>query len=283
MSFQTQHPNYKSYHSDKYHVLNIPKQIFSELQGVILKAASKSGNRDFFIKEMVRLMAENIPCEAGEAWSGSFLLDELGDYARRLSKAKFCNQMDFFLSLANKKHIDIIDLNNSFESHDFGYEIVEYETGLYQSEYEWQLKPDITESVESIEDTINTVQQFCKQTCDHLIQAKQQLSQDLSDRDLKDAIRDCLSAMEACVKKLTNKNDIKEATKVFRSNSNIWGKDEVVKEGLSIWDRMHNLYPDIRHGNPHSSDLSFDEALYWVERITSYVRYITKIHLKNNP
>lgn len=61
-----------------------------------------------------------------------------------------------------------------------------------------------------------------------------------------------------------------------------YGNDFIVKDGLSIWDLMHKIYPDIRHGNPNSSDLSEDECLYWIDRINTYVIYMCNTHKSLN-
>ena len=92
-------------------------------------------------------------------------------------------------------------------------------------------------------------------------------------RARKDAVRDCLSALEAFLKRASGTQDIRAATRELRSLG--IGPDAIVKDGLSIWDRIHELYPDVRHGEPTGSDMSKAEALYWVERITAYVRFLS--------
>ena len=280
--FKQTHPTYETYESSTYEVQKIPKSIFSALQGIVIKAAQKTQQGLHYLKNIINLIAQTIPCEPGTAWSAGWIEQELDEYVERLSKTKFYRQMDFFLALAEYEGIDVDELNELLEDENFGYKLVRRKHGNYfiGNKCDWILREDVSSRIESIEETIETVQEVCHQTAAHLMQAKEQLSQQASERDIKDAVRDSLSAMETMVKKITGKNDIKDAIQVFRDNPDIWGRAEVVKEGLSLWDRMHNFYPDIRHGNPMISNLPVEEAIFWIERITSYVRYITKMHQK---
>lgn len=285
MSFIDDHPNYQTYQSSTYTLDMIPSEVFSALQGIIVSAVNKSGNPTNYIKHILSLMAQNIPCPQSEAWSYSFLMDDLPDFTDKLSKAKFTRQMNFFLELAQLDHINLSDLNEQFSDYNFGYILENVKIGEYTSTaVEWILCDDVTSRTEEIEKTIETVQSICQQTYDHLIQAQEQFFQtnNLSDRDIKDIVRDCLSAMETIVKKVSGKDDIKDAIQALRSDPNKWGRTEIVKDGLSLWDRMHNFYPDMRHGNPVASTLPLDEALYWIDRINSYIRFIMRMHLKNS-
>lgn len=282
--FKEVHPNYQTYESEIYELQEMPKQIFSALQGLVIKAAKETQQGSHYLKKVINLIAESIPCELGTAWSADWLKQELDDYTSRLSNAKFYRQMDFFLKFAEYEGVDVAELNELFEDESFGYKLQRLKQGdcYIGNHYEWILRDNVVSRTESIEETIETVQAVCSQAVAHFVQAKEQLTQDMSDRDIKDAVRDCLSAMESVVKKITNTNDIKEAIQEFRSSPHIWGRNEVVKEGLTLWDRMHNFYPDIRHGHPSISDLQAEEAIFWIERISAYVRYITKMYQKNS-
>jgi hypothetical protein len=54
----------------------------------------------------------------------------------------------------------------------------------------------------------------------------------------------------------------------------VWGNDQIVKEGNSVWGLLHKHHPDIRHGQPTGTDINLEEAIYWIDRITAYVRYM---------
>jgi hypothetical protein len=62
------------------------------------------------------------------------------------------------------------------------------------------------------------------------------------------------------LKTLSGKADIQDAVSDLRSQKTS-GPDFIVRDGISLWGRMHDLYPDIRHENPKQSDLTDEEAL----------------------
>ena len=81
--------------------------------------------------------------------------------------------------------------------------------------------------------------------------------------------------MEALVNQLGGDPDISKSTRALRQDGR-WGNDNIVKEGLSIWNRVHNIYPDVRHGNHNATEISREEALFWIERLTAYVNYMAR-------
>ncbi len=114
-----------------------------------------------------------------------------------------------------------------------------------------------------------------KQACDEIRRAIKSLEDTSDDRAIKDALRSCVSALEAVVKALGHDEEIGNATRNLR-NENLWGNEEIVKEGNSIFNTMHRLYPDLRHGSTSSSILSVNEAQYWIGRILNYIKYMDR-------
>ncbi len=135
--------------------------------------------------------------------------------------------------------------------------------------------PTFTTRTKAVEDTVSAVQASFDQAYEHFSQALEHLRAPQTSRARKDGLRDCLSAMESMLKAATGKEDIRDATSALRADPR-WGIDAIVKDGLSIWSRIHELYPDVRHGQASGSDLSDHECLYWVDRITSFVRYLAR-------
>ena len=82
-----------------------------------------------------------------------------------------------------------------------------------------------------------------------------------------------MSAMEAMVKKLAGESDYDDACKKLRGEK-VWGNDQIVKEAQSVWGFLHKQHPDVRHGQPSGTDITLEEAIYWIDRITAYVRYM---------
>lgn len=85
-----------------------------------------------------------------------------------------------------------------------------------------------------------------------------------------------MSAMESLLKQVTGESDIKDATTKLKNDTAKWGIPDISKDGLSIWNRLHDLYPDVRHGNPVVSTIDKEAVYYWIERIMVFIQYITK-------
>ena len=62
-------------------------------------------------------------------------------------------------------------------------------------------------------------------------------------------------------------------------NINI-ASDFLIKEGLSIWDRIHQEYPDIRHGNPNAASIGQAELLYCLNKILIYIEFLCDLNIK---
>jgi hypothetical protein len=275
MNFKSEHPDYKGYESTEFYVAKLPVGLSSALQGFISRQCDDADELKIVINDIAGL----IPTELTMNWGWSFLIEDLPDYVGRLCKLSLPKVMDFLADVCTNKHLSfsINDMNELLENLKIGYILeVDRRTGLAS----WRLREDVSSRTEAVEDTTPHVKDICTQTLDHLKQAKEHLLKTTSDRDRKDAIRDCLSAMESMLKTLSKKSNIKDATVELRSTK-IWGPDTIIKDGLSLWDHMHYLYPDIRHGNPKKSDITDEEALYWVERITCFIRYMSRKYKRN--
>jgi hypothetical protein len=271
MSFKSDHPDYKGYESDEYHVSKLPSGFSSALEGFIAGHCEDTQQ----IKAVVNDIAGRIPMELTQNWGRDYLLSDLSHYLSRMTSQPLPKVMDFLADLCSSDRLGISeeDMNEMLESQYIGYVLESDQWG--QDPY-WILRDSVTSRTAAIEATTHHVKDICEQTLDHLNQAREHLVNTKNDRDRKDAIRDCLSAMESMLKTLSGKSDIKDAVTELRSQKT-WGPEFIIKDGLSLWDRMHHLYPDIRHGNPKQSDLTDEEALYWLERITCYIRYISRV------
>ena len=76
-------------------------------------------------------------------------------------------------------------------------------------------------------------------------------------------------------------DEIGEATKHLRDErdsdgKHIWGPVQMVKDGNSLFNLLHELYPDVRHGTQdfNTADMSIEEAEYFVGRVTVFMKYI---------
>ncbi len=141
--------------------------------------------------------------------------------------------------------------------------------------------PDLSEhqasnTAETIDVTLEKIQSTpFTQAVEHYQQAKRQLADATDERRRKDAVRDCASAMESIIKILGKDDDIQKANKNLRA-SGVWGLDDIVKDGEAIFNKLHHLYPDFRHGALQVSSMSINESRYWIDRISTYVSYIVR-------
>jgi hypothetical protein len=274
MSFKKEHPDYQGYESKEFHVHKIPTGMSSALQGFI--AHECNGEQE--LKAVINDIAGRIPMELTTNWGWNYLLEDLPTYVSNLCRLPLPKVMDFLADLCINSHLSVSadDVNELLEGLQSGYVL---EVERWSRTVSWSLRADVASRAELMEETTPHVKDICTQTLDHLKQAKKHLLHTTDDRDRKDAIRDCMSAMESMLKTLSGKTDIKDATIALRA-AKTWGPDLIIKDGLTLWDRMHDLYPDIRHGNPVKSDLSDEEAFYWLERITCFIRYMSRVYSK---
>ena len=137
-----------------------------------------------------------------------------------------------------------------------------------------------SQNVKPLEEAIKNTQDIYQQAQSHLVQARKHISSTHDERSRKDALRDCASAMEALVKKITGEKDLKDAIKNLRGQ--YYGSDAILKDSLAIWQAIHVSYPDVRHGTATMSDLSESEALYWIERILALINYLSRVKRSTN-
>jgi hypothetical protein len=137
----------------------------------------------------------------------------------------------------------------------------------------WEARAEAAAGVSSLTAAAEAVADISQEALDHLNQAKSHLLNPTNSRSRKDAVRDAMSAMEAMIKKLATDGDFDGACKKLRDEK-VWGNDQIVKEGHSVWGLLHKHHPDIRHGQPSGTDINLEEAIFWIDRITAYVRYM---------
>ena len=273
MGFKQEHRDYQSYESKDYYVNIFPEDFCSALEGYIARHCQNAQQ----LKGVINDIASRIPRELTHNWGWDFLIGDLSDYVWDLCNSKFHKTMDFLSDFFDRFQgdIDLEDFNEFLEDLKLGY-ILEYDSW---EGFNWKIRENVSNRVEKFEETTAAVKDICTQRLEHLQQAKQHLLSTENNRDRKDAIRDCMSAMEAMLKTITGEKDVKHATGQMRQEGN-WGPDIIVKDGLSLWNRLHDMYPDVRHGNPKKSELTDEEALYWVERINCFIMYISKVYKK---
>lgn len=267
--FKDDFPNYMAFDDTVYYTHSIPTGLNSAIQGLVLRHCEDGGD----LKQVVNIFLTHVPCEPTINWGRDWLVDDLDSALRKLSKVSFHKFMDALKSVAYELGEDFINaLNEEFQECEFGYCL---ERDILTRKYSWVLRDSEANRTEELDEAEQEVEDICHQAQEHLKQCRSNLINSTL-RSRKDAVRDAMSAMESLMKNLSGKKDVEESTKFFREQ-NKWGVDIIVKDGVSIWNRLHDLYPDIRHGNPNETEISQEEALFWVERIITYIKYLSRM------
>ena len=255
---------YETYTNDDDYLMNIVtsdllrqvSNIF--IQGLRNKALNFNGivriNLDRSINVLCNIVCGYANIDETTNWGWDFIIADYKEAFQSLLSKPFYKFMDATSKIA----IEFLggeiseELNEAFSENNFGYRIQN------NADLPWIcINPNVNMAIE-IDEVVETTEELCKQTAEHIKQAKEQLSRPTNERARKDAIRDCLSAMEALVKKVTNTNDIKDAIEDMRVNEDIWGPKVITSDGIKLWNMFHRNYTDIRHGNDDISDIPLD-------------------------
>lgn len=268
MEFVKQHPNYKTYKSDTFYVNEFPKNIQNSTEVFLANIAESNAN---VLRRIIDILAQYVNTGLTENFSWSYLISDLKHSLNALFKTDFNNFFDFLYDLYNADLLLPGDINKFLEKNHLGYRL-----SLSVTSYEWELLEDCSSSViNRAEELIIEPQNICEQTKEHLKQLINNINTG-SDRAMKDALRDALSALEALMKHLTNTNEIKHATNELKK-LNI-APDFLIKDGLAIWDRIHEVYPDVRHGNPNIKNISKADLHYCLNKILIYIEYLCDLN-----
>lgn len=270
MSFKETFPDYANYDETDLYFSRVPTGMSGAILGIVQRFVPNADE----LKGLCRMIAGYVPCEPTSNWGWDWLLNDLESLLRQLSQKKFHRYMDVLREFASVEgSAERIEyLNEVFEEYDLGYTLVDDPSAGVT----WRLRTEVIVQPESLVAAREQVRDICEQAAEHLKKAMQHLSSSDDVRARKDAVRDSLSAMEALVKQLTGEAKFEDAVKKLRDGS--WGPDTITKDGLSIWNRIHDLYPDVRHGSPEVTNLPHTEAVYWIERIMLYVSYLHRIN-----
>ena len=271
MAFKNDVPNYENLKSKYYYTFEAPANIWRPLEAFAVRAGEKNG-----LRGIVDLLNDKVlfppTANYGQSWLTSDINDAIREMRKRVSEGDFSLLMDTIQSIVEYGSLDLEEINCFLEKEKVGYILVRSED---YKDYWWEIRPDIDNIAKRIVKTKDIVRNEFQQAYEHFEQAKKQLSETDNERAWKDAVRDCASAMEAIIKFLGEKNEIGNASKSLRQEKK-WGEETIVKDGDSIFNTLHRLYPDLRHGNHEKSYISFNEAVYWVDRISVYVDYMIR-------
>lgn len=276
--FKKDIPDYKSYQdTDNLYFSSIPNAAWSGFPGLIRKAAENTDN----LKSIINTFAEIIPTELTKSWTYEWLENEICKYVSAIrtktEDGKINKFFDCLAVLGEVGNLSVEEINEFLEDNNIGYEIYK-ET--FSKRLIWCMREGASAAVEDITTAQSATKSVSHQAYEEFERAKKSLEDAADERARKDAVRSCISALEAVVKKYGGAPDIKAASKKLR-DSKKWGLDDIVKQGDAIFNNMHRLYPDLRHGSIEVSTMSLEEAEYWIGRISVYLQYMKKMADKN--
>ncbi|MBU8772021.1 hypothetical protein [Cytobacillus oceanisediminis] len=266
MKFIDTHPDFETYQSDLFQTSEMSRSFIESFQGHIIGHITNSGE----FRHVIRIIAKYVPCEPGTNSNFPWIQSDLDDVIWRLfNKKRFPRIMDCILEVVNTYFAnDIYDINELLEESMVGYKIANDGSC-------WEIRHDVSKNSETISETIVDVPHSYENTVQHLLQAKEQLIRIENERARKDALRDCVSALEAHLKYISGKNDFRAAVAYLVDNDQ--GSKKIIRDALTIWTYVHDEVPEIRHGHIQNVELSEAAVLYWIDRIMSLIKYLSKM------
>lgn len=279
MRFKEIFSKYESYSNNKMNMNKIDMKLVNDIcyvlpEGIKKREKKSIGkgylNTDDLLKKLCDLASKYTSSERTTNWGWDFIINDYFEYIAEFENKKFHKFMDFIAEaiFTIKDDDTIYEVNEILAEYNVGYRLAD------NRDTPWALADNIT--VEKLEDVIESLEQISLQAVEHIKQVKMQLSDANSLRARKDAIRDCLSANETIIKKITGEKSYEKASTFFLTNEKEWGSKFIVADSINIWKRFHENYKDIRHGNDNISEISLEETLYYIDRILAFVNYIVK-------
>ncbi|MBJ7967905.1 hypothetical protein [Bacillus cereus] len=273
MKFIEQHRNYQTYESNEYYTNEIPREFLGAIKGYINGHITDAEE----FKQIISIIAKYVPCEPGTNWGFPWLISDLDDVIWNLyQKKRFPKFMDCIGEIAENFFQDKLDdINEMLKDASIGYtlSLLEREGSI------WEVRESIENRTETVSEALEGLLFTYENTNQHLNQAKEQLTRMETPRARKDALRDCVSALESHLKYLSGMNDFRASVaELVRRDI---GSKKVIKDALTIWTYVHEGIPDVRHGHTEDVPLSSEEALYWIDRIMALIKYLSRITQKN--
>lgn len=268
MSFIKDIPDYKNYNNEDFYTTSLPdtSDIWNELQAYANRAES--------LQQVVNRLNDLVllpPTTNIGGWLVTDLENAFRTLRKKVKGGKISLFFDAVVIIIEESFLDLEEINEFLLQYEIGYEVYK---GFVS--YNWSVRNNIPKMSENIDKTLKTLEKTpFEQAVENLQQAKVHFQNLSNERALKDAVRDCASAMESIIKILGNNDDIKIASKTLR-NSKLWGLDDIVKDGDAIFSKLHYLYPDFRHGSVGMSNMTVNEAKYWADRMICFIDYILR-------
>ena len=264
------HEDYKNYTSEKYYINEIPRDFVDAFKGFIVGHIENTGE----FKHIITIIAKYVPCDPGTNWGFPWLREDLDDVIWSLyRKNRFPKFMDCIGEIVQEYFKDKIDdINEILEDSLIGYVL---SIDPWES-VNWDIRENVESRTVTVSEALEEIPFTYENTAQHLEQAKEQLSRIDNPRARKDALRDCVSALESHLKYLSGKDDFRAAVKEL-VDQNV-GDKKILRDALTIWTFVHEDVPDIRHGHSESISMEKEEVLYYIDRTMSLIKYLSRVN-----
>lgn len=271
MKFLEQHPNYMAYIHEEYNVSSLPFTLSrSNLNALVHSCLYSCSDEDDIVQNAYRLqnaLAAELQASPCDFFTYDYMKEEITrilNNSRSQGLAPFMDGLRVIIEVTQ----DIEKINEFLQDHSIGY-VAEWGANTVY----WEISTGTENQVASLVEAVETIPDDFQNTNAHIRQAITQLHDGQDERSRKDALRDALSAVEAYVKYVSGKNNIysscRELTNMIQAPD-----ASFISEGADLWNEIHETYPDIRHGNEARTVLELPEALYYIERLMCYLKYI---------
>lgn len=276
MSIKKDIPNFNMLPSTETLPYRIISELVDALEGIAIGCADNSSSK---IKCIVDGFATIIPCAPTTNWGFDFIVNDLHTEIIKIQQKINENDrvdilFDCFAFLVKEFNYPIADLNQLLkENHIDNLSLTKTNQG-----HKWVLETN-TQYHRIIRDTEQRIKPISSQANEEIQKAIASIDGMTDDRSRKENVRRCLDAMESVVKEFGNSTDIKHAIENLK-DSQLYGPSSIVKEGISLFHNIQTMYPDLRHGTMESErkEMSQAEAIYWINRICTYVVYVCDMH-----
>lgn len=280
MGFKDDIPEFQSIPDGDYYMHSVPDEVWSQMNGLIRKASANKEN----LKAIINNIAEITGGRMTNHWGWDFLENEIPNCVagiQRKVNGKRAMHFEAFMDCLALLHdigdLTVDDVNSFLEDNGIGYQC---DIGL-NHKLTWSPIGNIS-TVGDIVETQTQIKSLSYQAYGRFESALRQFEDiNRDERARKDALRSCVDAMEALIKELGRATEIGEATKHLKdekdSNKNpVWGHVQIVKDGNNLFNLLHELYPDLRHGTQDiaTTEMTMEEAEYFVGRITVFMKYM---------
>lgn len=287
MSFKNDINDFRSLPDGELYMHTVPSNVWTPMESLIRKASSNAS----ILKAILNNIAEITGGQMTQNWGWDFLENDIPECVAGIRRkvsggrvAHFDAFMDCLAILHDIGDLTCDEINEFLEDYGIGYKC----ESILGGKLHWL----IVENISVLEDIVETqakVKSLSKQAYERFESAKRQFEDvNKDDRARKDAVRSCIDAMEALIKELGSADDIGEATKHLKDEKDEignpkWGPVEMVKDGNNLFNLLHRLYPDVRHGTQDiiTADMTMEEAEYFVGRVTVFMKYISAKAKKN--